>query len=420
MTLAALSLLTNIVLGLALLQALLLWLWTYENTRYFRSRLRSRPADEFTPRVHLFMPCKGCEPRFVETVRGMLAQDYPAYRTTFVVESPSDPAYGELTRLVRESACASAEVIVAGAAHECGQKVHNLLVATDRLDALAQVVVFADSDILPDVWWLRRLVAPLARTRTGVVTGYRWFFAEHGSWAGTLLAALNSTVTFALGNHSWNQVWGGSWAIRRGTFDDLRQAQLWDGALTEDLQVGQFVRSRGEYVAYEPSCLVASPVHGNWRTLAEFARRQYLITRVYAPRFWWLGLLATTFAQTVFWGGVIGAAFAVALGQPLGSTGWILLAIYSVNTIRALLRQRAIHARFPKESRAQRAVWWLDVLGHPLVGLVQWCLIVSSAWGREITWRSIRYRLQGPHHTRVLHRTTPRQHTPPLASSASS
>jgi ceramide glucosyltransferase len=405
--LARMSIVVYTLAALGLAQALLLWLWTYENTRFFRSRLRSRVTLDFVPRAHLFMPCKGVEPRFVDTVRGMLAQDYPHYRVTFVVESPDDPAYAHLSRLIaadshRDGSNARAELVIAGGARDCGQKVHNLLTATDRLDDQAEVVVFADSDILPDNQWLRRLVSPLSRDKTGVVTGYRWFCAQPGDWSGTLLAALNSSVTFSLGNHPWNQVWGGSWAIRRQTFEELRAAALWHGALTEDLQVSRFVRERGGYVAFEPSCLVASPVQGGWRVLAEFARRQYLITRVYAPRFWWLGLLATLFAQIVFWSSAAIALVGWWRGEPWPALSLVIASIYVIHTIRAVMRQRAVRLRFPEQTHTQRAVAWLDTLGHPLLGMLQLLLIVSSAFGRSITWRSIRYRLHGPHRTEIV------------------
>lgn len=401
------SVLIYTLASLGVVQALLLWLWTYENTRFFRSRLRSKINNDFAPRVHLFMPCKGVEPRFVDTVRGMLTQDYPHYRVTFVVESADDPAYAHLGRLIQTCSRAdgsrpTAEVVIAGAAHDCGQKVHNLLTATAGLDDQAEVVVFADSDILPDGYWLRRLVSPLSRPDTGVVTGYRWFTAQPGDWSGTVLAALNASVTFSLGNHPWNQVWGGSWAIRRSSFDALRSAGLWQGALTEDLQVSRFVRANGGYVAFEPSCLVASPVQGGWRVLAEFARRQYLITRVYAPRIWWLGLIFTAFAQIVFWGGAALAIGGWWRGEPGPLVAAAVIAIYAIHLIRAVMRQRAVRQRFPDLRSSQRAVAWLDIVGHPLLGLCQLALIVSSAFGRVLTWRTIRYRLHGPHRTEVL------------------
>ena len=217
-------------LGVAgVLHGLLLLLWTYENTRVFRSRLRTAVSRDFTPRVQLFMPCKGVENSFVETVNGILALDYPRFGVTFIVESANDPAYEVLRHLLDRSSGPCTRLLVAGLASDCGQKVHNLLTATAELADDVQVLAFADSDIVPDRDWLRRLVRPLQGQATGVVTGYRWFLARAGDWAGLVLSALNASVAASLGNHPRNNVWGGSWAIRRSTFDALRQAELCAG-----------------------------------------------------------------------------------------------------------------------------------------------------------------------------------------------
>jgi hypothetical protein len=395
-----------VFLGLGLLgflQALLLLLHVYENTRFFQRRLRSPVRTDYVPRVHLIMPCKGVEASFAETVNGVLRLDYPSYRLTFVVESRSDPAHARLLELLAEPPGMPTRLVVAGRSHDCGQKVHNLLAATAELDEDTEVLAFVDSDTLPDPDWLRRLVRPLHRERAGVVTGYRWFMAAAGDWPGTVLAALNAGVAFALGNHPWNQVWGGSWAIRRSTFAKLRQQGVWTGALTEDLPIGRGVRRLGLRVVYEPNCLVSSPVRGSWPGLVEFVRRQYLITRVYAPGQWWFVFLTKGLYQGVFWGGVLSCC-CLGPGNAAGLLLGLLAVMFGLNAACAFLRWRAVVRCFPGQGARLRRVAWLDLLAHPLLGLGHLLLVLSSACGRCLTWRGIRYRLHGPHHTEILFR----------------
>ena len=86
-------------IGLA--QAVLLTVWRFETTRFFCSRLRAGHEEGALGRAQVFMPCKGVEPRFVDTVRSMLAQEYPHYRLTFVVEAMTDPAWSVLQQLLQ-------------------------------------------------------------------------------------------------------------------------------------------------------------------------------------------------------------------------------------------------------------------------------------------------------------------------------
>jgi len=390
------------VLGLAAVQALFLWVAAYENCRFFRRQICSEVVGEFTPVVRLIVPCKGVEPRFDDTVRGLLIQDFPHYGITFVVESPRDPAYHRLNQLLLESHDCPARVIAAGESRGCGQKVHNLLAATARLPAEVEVLAFADSDAVPDAAWLRRLIYPLHDARRGAVTGYRWFVPAAGNWPGTVLTAMNASIAMLCGNHPWNCIWGGSWAIRRPLFERLLDEGDWDGALTEDLPATRLVRRYGLRVAYAPGCLVASPIECSWWWLLSFGRRQYLLARVYMPGLWWMLGLTALLGQAAFWGGLAALAFC-----DFGRWSTLVVALvgglYLSESARAVLRQRTAALRFPLRRRGARLAALLDIVAHPLLNLGQLAVIASSC-GNEVTWRGIRYRLHGPHRTEVLSR----------------
>lgn len=86
--------------ALAVCQASLMLLQTYEHRRFYHRRARRQLTARFSPRVELVVPCKGVDPEFDSLVKELFRQDYPAYGVTFVVESTSDPAWQSLEPLL--------------------------------------------------------------------------------------------------------------------------------------------------------------------------------------------------------------------------------------------------------------------------------------------------------------------------------
>jgi hypothetical protein len=296
-----------------------------------------------------------------------------------------------------------ARIVVAGLAQGCGQKVHNLIEATAQAAADAAVLAFADSDAIPSRDWLRRLVAPLASAKYGVVTGNRWFNAPPGQWPGAILSAMNASVALGVDHLHLCTVWGGAWAMRREDFERMQQAGVWRGALTEDLPTGQWVRRQGLRVRVEPGCIVATSAGGDTGQLIEFARRQLLITRVYDRKIW-IGLfLAAAVGVATF-----GLGLSLTLACAVTGRPWLMPAVffamtYLIHCVRALARQRLMARRFQQHFGRQLSTW-LDIFGHPLMVALNLVLMVSTAWGREITWRHIRYRMHDASRTQILAR----------------
>jgi cellulose synthase/poly-beta-1,6-N-acetylglucosamine synthase-like glycosyltransferase len=341
----------------------------------------------------------------------LLKQDYPAYGVSLVVESKDDPAWEFLHKFVTRSTPVRVRVVVAGHGRDCGQKVHNLLYATKSLEASVDAVAFLDTDVCLRPEWLRLLVRPLKDPGVGAVTGYRWFVPVEEGWSSATLSALNGAVALLFGNHPWNRVWGGSWGIRRSTFEAASIRQAWQGAFTEDYPAWKAIREAGLRVVFEPGCLLASPLKSTWGELLDFARRQYLITRVYAPALWWLALLGELLFNVTFWGGL---TFEVRNWFVRGTLSWITLiltSLYVLAAVRARIRQSVAALRFSDRTDALSHARGLDIWAQPLLALCNLGLILTSAFGRRITWRGIRYQLDGPGQTQILS-YQPRQERP--------
>lgn len=384
--------------------------------RFARYALRapsSRSARAAT-KVALIIPCKGTAPDFEENIGAYLAQDYRHYELIFVTESTADPAHAALTRIL-EGYNRPAWLIVAGESDGQGQKVHNLCAALDTLDAVnkrAEVIVFADADARPNDNWLRELVAALDDERVGAATGFRWYVPARGVWSG-LLSAWNASALNLLGEKS-GFAWGGSMAIRRDYFEQLKIRRHWDGAVSDDYALTQAVLSAGLRIKFAPACLVMSEGRVNLRELLEFTTRQLTVTRVYAPRVWLLAACTHLLYNFACWGGAALLVAHALSGRPIGDTLAVLLAgSFWLGALTGGVRAFVAAQVLPSECRARiRRSCWAYLLAGPVVSLLYLYNILASALTRRIRWRGIGYEMISPNETVIFHRPP----TPGLSS----
>ena len=381
----------------------------YRNYLYVLSKYKKkRPL--YQPQTVLIVPCKGLEPAFQNNIASFFAQDYDNYLLWFVVADKSDPAYDELCKLKNQlsqnSKAVDVQVFVAGQGLSCSQKIHNLLYCYKKIGDDIEVLAFADSDICVRKDWLSQLVWPLRKSRHGAASGYRWFIPKKNNTASLALSSINAKIAQCLGNTHFNQAWGGSMAIRADTFRQLGLDKIWPKTLSDDLSLSYAVKKAGKKVAFVPACLVASYEMTSWRKLFEFGRRQLLITRIYSPGTWWFGLLSSSYSVLGLWAG---GAVAIYAAAKLTSSSWQLALVYSVPVVffagqmsSAILRQKMIRKLLKNDLQKIKAASIADILFFWAWSLLLLSFIVSSAFGRTICWRGIRYKLLSPTQTIVL------------------
>jgi len=328
--------------------------------RKFARRLRRRRRLKFKayrPRAYVVVPVKGVDEGLADCVASLLNQDYPDQSLWFVVESKSDAAHALLEERLARCADGRARLIVAGLAPpQRSQKLHNQIAALERIDRECSdddVWVFADADAVPGPTWLCDMVGPLGDLkRIGVVTGYRWLVpvqAGASGLASSYASVLNGSAASFLCLRRFTCAWGGAMALRAGT---ARRGGLIDRfrrSLSDDYSVTRMCREMDMGIYFASWCLVASPVAMGFGEMLNFARRQCLITRVYAPRFYWASLATT--GLYVMGSLTAAACLLTAPWRVAGAAGWAVPAMFlvfvtTVDRVRAHHRASAVATAF--------------------------------------------------------------------------
>jgi ceramide glucosyltransferase len=372
---------------------------------YVRQELNREPSS-FAPFASIIAPTRGLDQGLEKNLAALFMQDYSAYEIIFVTDREDDSSLAiveAVRRACAERYAVTSRIIIAGAATECGQKVHNLRAAVRELAALSEVIVFVDTDARPHADWLRSLISPLANQEVGATTGYRWFIPVRGGFAAHLRAVWNASIASALGaNGDRNFCWGGATAIRRGVFERIEMAAQWRGTLSDDFALMSALRRAKLTIHFVPQCLTASLDDCSTGELLEFTTRQLKITRVYAPHFWQAVLAGSLLFVPGFFGGLALVITRAVLGH-----SWILLlslliVIFLLGAAKAYLRWHAVSLVL----KAQRSELKRGLLAHlllwPLASALYLYNALCAAFSHRINWRGITYELKSPTETVII------------------
>jgi hypothetical protein len=372
--------------------SLLLTGQAFEHRRFARSRSRHRPSAPCRGHVALFVPCKGADADLEGNLRPLFEQDHPSYEIVLVVESEHDPACQTIRRAMESYPRTPSRLVVAGLSSCSGQKVHNLLAATERLSVGVEVLAFVDADVCPPRDWLSRLTARLGSA--AVSTGYRAFVPKRPTWANLVLSSINGAVVPIMFPGKHHLIWGGSWAITREAFESSGLRAAWRGTLSDDLIATRVMARVHQRVDAEPMCMLPSPLDVGWRGMFGFVRRQLIIGRSYVPIHWYALVAGSTATQALFWGSVAAFVGGLAAGAPWAwQPGAAVGLLYALHLLRAHLRQDAARYYLPYRQHELAAARRFDFWLGPVAGVVGWLALVSSAFTRRIVWKGIAYEM---------------------------
>lgn len=350
-----------------------LWLIAYRRTK-------KRIFSAYFPFASVIVPCKGTGQGFLENIQGFLTQEYPRYDLIVVVDSTDDPAYPTLQQLIQDKPYA--HLVLTSPVSGCSGKVAALLTGLQSTEK-TEVLVFADSDIKPDAYWLQNIVAPLQDETIGATTGYRWYFPTN--WKTLLISTWNMASIVFMFYPSSTFAWGGSMAIRKKVFDTLEIKEKWRTAFSDDLVLTLSVKKARYKIFLQPKCIMESPPETHITSFVRWGTRQYTWVRWYYPVFW-IGSFI----------GFIGAQVIIAIGLLLLLFGYYLpgLLLCSMILFEILYGWLGIFILpktmvYPKER-------YPSSIGYALLTPIVFLLLAqnafSSAITQEIHWAGRTYR----------------------------
>jgi cellulose synthase/poly-beta-1,6-N-acetylglucosamine synthase-like glycosyltransferase len=348
---------------------------------------------------------RGRDPFLHECLQGLLNQEYPNYDVLIIVDSESDPAYAAvqeiLGRFPPENRRAG-EVRVEVLEHVypyCALKASALIQAARHLRGEPyEVVALLDADTIPHPTWLSELVAPLADPAVGVTAGNRWYMPEDGRWGSLLRYVWNAGAVVQM---FWNQfTWGGSVALRKALFCDRELSARWRRSLSTDTVIYQVAKHHGWKTEFVPSVLMVNRESCSLRKLFPWITRQLLVGKLYHPGWPWVvghGLGTTL----ILAGGIAFCLLALLKGAFLafGIVLASLLAYWFANLIVLAQMENAaqeiVRARQRISDWRRSTIWPRLIVALPLAQFFNAVALVATYFVRSVSWRGIRYRLEG-------------------------
>ncbi|CAN5452180.1 glycosyltransferase family 2 protein [soil metagenome] len=370
---------------------------------YFKKEL-SKPQSNFTPFCSIIVPCRGLDEDLQTNLAALFQQKFPNYEIIFVVDDEKDEAVKIIEEISRKDA-KNTKLIIAGKAENEGQKVHNLRQAVLEVSGKSEIFVFVDSDARPNENWLRNLIAPLHDKKIGAATGYRWFISKKNTFPSQLRSVWNASIASAWGaNTNNNFCWGGSLAMRRDVFENIKMREMWRGTLSDDFAVTRALKQLNLPIYFVPQCLTATVEDCNFREFLEFSTRQMKITRIYAPHLWKASFIGSFLFMAVFAINIILLFFLV--GWQFWLTLSFLLIIFTLGAAKAWIRLQAVRLVLQNyEKELNESVFWQLTL-WTITPAVYFYNCFRAFFSNQIRWRGIRYEMKSPRETIILHSDT--------------
>jgi ceramide glucosyltransferase len=338
------------------------------------------------PPISVLKPLKGTDPEIYESFRSHCLQDYPEYEIIFGVSDSNDPAIQSVKALQQQFPDRRIQLLVSPKILGANVKVSNL--AQMLPEARYDYLIVNDSDIRVAPDYLRRVTAPLADSRVGMVTClYRGVV---GPTLGSRLEGLGISTDFCPSVLAARQLEGGirfglgsTLAFRRLDLEKIGGFTSFVDYLADDYELGKRIAGLGLSVKLSDVVVETylPPYH-----LREFFAHQLRWARgVRDAR-------AGGYMGLVFTFGLLWSLLALAASQG-ALWAWSALAVIMFLRLAVAL---VVGQGVLRDHQILKYAWLI-----PLRDLVAAAIWFASLGGHTVTWRGDRFHLNKGKLTRV-------------------
>ena len=340
---------------------------------------RALPENRW-PSVGMIVPMAGTDRRMSAAVRSLLIQNYPKYIPVLVTAENVEPAADLVRRIQKDYPYV--RHVVAGPAHNCGQKNHNSLRGVAAVKNEVDVFVFCDSTHMAKPDFLRHLVGPLAAGEAEFSTGYHVVIPNDHRPVTLAYAMCVLLMRLLQAVSSFTQLWGGAMAMTREAFGRYAVEELWACNVVDDCSLSARLQNLRVPVRLCPGALLHTEASKHerhvWRAWMD---RQVLFLKFCMPLQWGLlGFMCIAMAVPplmgilILLGGLFNVSSALAV---LLVVLWVILLAKVLHLWRGLLRHSISFSR-----------WFLSFLD----AVVMFVLVyVHSLTAKSIIWHGQRY-----------------------------
>lgn len=346
-------------------------LWIYDRRR------QRELGTNFTPPISILIPVRGADEESYETFASFCRQDYPDFQLLFGCRDADDLALPILRKLQQEFPRVNCAIIISANEIGTNAKVSNLQNIYQQ--ALHEYIFMVDSDIKVEPDYLRRVVAPLQKSKVGMVTClYRGTRAKSfASWLENM--GLSSTfgpevmtsrmlegVKFALGS---------TIAMKRETLNKIGGFVTIADYLADDFWLGYLTAKAGFEIVISDVVVEHVPKKETMISMLKHQLRWNKAVRLSRPK-GYAGLILTYGIAT---------SFLLLVSLNFSSAAWILFLIAIV--IRALT---AVFGGviLMKDYTLLKNLWLLPI--RDFIGFGVW---LAGLFGNKVEWRGVTYSL---------------------------
>ncbi|MEQ9409212.1 MAG: glycosyltransferase family 2 protein [Fuerstiella sp.] len=387
-------LITAIVFALLLLYILLMQVkWANRFVDLYVPAAASQGTEHF-PHVGVIMALRGADPFLEDSLRGLMAMDYPSHEIRIIIDSDVDPACEVVNRVREELRATHVDVEILNVCQKTSSLKNSALIqgikgCSSRCESFA----WLDSDTVPYPGWLKDLVAPLGDENIGAACGIRWYAPPSHSLSNYVRHIWNSgavlqMVAFEIG-------WGGAFAIRRSVYEEVGLEQKWGLALVEDTLASNEVLLQGRRVEFVAACTMPNPESASLSWCVKFVTRQLQGLRYYHHA-WRRVLLFGLLSGAVLLGNAMLLPWALLKQQYVaaGLTGSVLTAFAVVAGWLMYRSERRVNAFLGDRAVGNYSRPLMLVMAAPITQIVHLVALVRAYVLSDVTWRGIRYQIR--------------------------